>query len=129
MNSMESMTVYYDYTKLDAIAAVIFRTNKVEEDLLYESEKIIIEFATMTATIIAEMKYPSVFCSYIGFSVDRLNHFQIIFLMYKHFPHGYGFCTGFTYEIYLLIHKPHTIKTYTHFSSLSERTGNPDCFS
>jgi hypothetical protein len=52
---------------------------------LCESEKIIIEFATMTATIIAEMKY--LFRSYIGFSVDRSNHFQIIFLMYKHFPH------------------------------------------
>ena len=41
----------------------------------------------MTATIIAEMKYPSVFHSYICFSADRSNRFQIIFLMYKHFPH------------------------------------------
>jgi len=38
---------------------------------LCESEKIIIEFATMIEPIIAEMKYPSVFRSYIEFSVDR----------------------------------------------------------
>jgi hypothetical protein len=70
------------------MAAVIFRIKKVEEALLCESEKIIIEFATMTATIIAEMKYPSVFRSCICFSADSSNHFQISFLMYKHFPHG-----------------------------------------
>jgi hypothetical protein len=73
--------------KLDAIAAVIFRTNKVEEVFSFESEKIIIEFAIMTATIIAEMKYPSVLRSYICFSVDRSNHFQIIFSVYKHLPY------------------------------------------
>ena len=73
--------------KLDAIAAVIFRIKKVEEGLLCESEKSIIEFATMTATIVAETKYPNIFRSCIFFSVDRSNHFQIIFLMYKHCPH------------------------------------------
>ena len=75
--------------KLDAIAAVKFRIKIVEEGLLCESEKIIIEFATTTEPTIAEMKYPSVFRSYICFSADRSNHFQIIFLMYKHFPHEY----------------------------------------
>ena len=68
--------------------AVIFRIKKVEEGLLCESEKIIIEFATTTATTIAEMKYASVFRSYICFFADRSNHFQIIILMY-HFPHEY----------------------------------------
>ncbi|MGC1932123.1 MAG: hypothetical protein WA667_24385 [Candidatus Nitrosopolaris sp.] len=51
------------------MAAVIFRIKKVEEGLLYESEKIIMELAIMIEEMIAEMKYPSVFrpC----FSVDR----------------------------------------------------------
>jgi len=31
---------------------------------------------------------------------------------------GLGFCTGFIYEIYLLINE--AIKTYSHFSSTSE---------
>lgn len=84
-----------------------------------ESEKIIIEFATMTATIIAEMKYPSVLRSCICFSVDRSNHFQIVFLMYKHFP-GMYFCTGFIYEIYLLIQEAYSIGSYSHLSSSSE---------
>ena len=69
------------------MATVIFRIKKVEEGLLCESEKIIMELARMIAEMIAEMKYPSVFRS--CFSVDRSNHFQTIFLMYKHFPHEY----------------------------------------
>ena len=63
--------------KLDAMAAVIFRIKKVEEGLLCESEKSIIEFAAMIEPIIAEMKYPSVFLSCICFSVDRQKHYQI----------------------------------------------------
>jgi hypothetical protein len=84
----------------------MLRTNKVEELLSFESEKIIIEFAIMTATIIAEMKYPSVFRLYIGFSVDRSNHFQIIFSMYKHFPHeSYQLIgTPFTLVVYIKLH-------------------------
>jgi hypothetical protein len=65
--------------KPEAVAAVIFRIRKVEEGLLCESEKIIMESATIIATIIAEVKYPSVFRSYTGLSADRSNHFQIIF--------------------------------------------------
>jgi hypothetical protein len=61
------------------VAAVIFRTKKVEEALLCESEKIIMESATAIAIIIAEMKYPNVFRSYTGLSTDRSNHLLIIF--------------------------------------------------
>ena len=75
------------YLNLMQIAAVIFRIKKVEEGLLCESEKIIIEFATTTATTIAEMKYPSVFRSYICFSV-KVESFSDR-SMYKHFPHDY----------------------------------------
>ena len=62
--------------KPEAVAAVIFRIRKVEEGLLCESEKIIMESATIIATIIAEMKYPSVFRSYICSSVGRSNLFK-----------------------------------------------------
>jgi hypothetical protein len=72
--------------KLEATAAVMFRIKKVEEGLLCESDKIIIEFETIIEEMIAQMKYPNVFRSRICFSIDRSNHFQIIFLMYKHSP-------------------------------------------
>jgi hypothetical protein len=62
-----------DYTELEAIAAVIFRIKKVESALLCESEKIIMELATIIDEMIAEMKYTSVFRS--GFLLTD----QIIF--------------------------------------------------
>jgi len=59
--------------KLEAIAAVIFRSKKVRGA---ESEKIIMKFATTIDEMIAKMKYPSVFRSYICSSVDRSNLFK-----------------------------------------------------
>jgi hypothetical protein len=62
--------------KLEAIAAVIFRSKKVSVALLCECEKIIIELATTIAEMIAKMKYPNVFRSCICSSVGRSNLFK-----------------------------------------------------
>ena len=43
--------------KAEAIAAVVFKITRVEDRLLCESEKIIIEFATVIEIIIAKIKY------------------------------------------------------------------------
>ena len=58
--------------KLEAIAAVIFRSKKVRVGLLCVFEKIIIALATTIDEMIAKMKYPSVFRSCICSSVGRI---------------------------------------------------------
>jgi hypothetical protein len=55
----------------EAMAAVIFKITKVEDRLLWEPEKIMIEFATTTAIIIARIKYRSVVLYSICFCLDR----------------------------------------------------------
>jgi hypothetical protein len=51
--------------KLEATAAVTFRITNVNDGLLCEFEKIIMESAAMIAKIIAQVKYPNIFLSYI----------------------------------------------------------------
>lgn len=49
----------------EATAAVTFSTTYVTDGLLCEFEKIITELAAIIAKIIAQMKYPNIFLSYI----------------------------------------------------------------
>jgi hypothetical protein len=71
--------------KLEATAAVTFRTTNVNDGLLCEFEKIIMELAAMIAKIIAQVKYTNIFLSYIRFSIARSHHFSDNLLKYKDF--------------------------------------------
>jgi hypothetical protein len=53
------------------MAAVIFKITRVEDRLLWEFEKIIIEFAIAIKIIIARIKYRSVVLYSICFCRDR----------------------------------------------------------
>ena len=71
--------------KPEAIAAVVFKITRVEDRLLCESEKIIIEFATVIEIIIAKIKYLNVILYSIKcFSVDRSDQLEYL-LSYKDF--------------------------------------------
>jgi hypothetical protein len=73
--------------KHEAIAAVVFRITSVEDRLLLllESEKTIIEFATVIEIIIAKIKYLNVILYSIKrFSVDRSDQLEYL-LSYKDF--------------------------------------------
>jgi hypothetical protein len=71
--------------RLEAIAAVTFSITNVKDGLLCEFEKIITELAAIIAKIIAQVKYPNIFLSYIWFSLARSNHVSDNLLVYRHF--------------------------------------------
>jgi hypothetical protein len=69
----------------EATAAVTFSITYVTDGLLCEFEKIITELVAIIAKIIAQMKYPNIFLSYIWFFLARSNQFSDNLLVYKHF--------------------------------------------